>query len=287
MPNNYNYRSNVPAEVTFLVSRISRSSDDSVLLEILPGAFAFDAQSNIELHFYSQPNNALILSLVVEPEDIAEILKSHIVTYDDGTLRNYIKIDFSKLFDLNQTLLLPGDYKVVMNFFTNEIGKYFDRTMFIQEISDSKTEVQLAFADIKNDVDAQQANNLLSEFVEPSFEKSIAVGVAEKVFFSGVNLGDDAEGVTVSNLPDTIDTAAESFVDVLTRIDRVSPQVQVQFKEQVNTAIQNIYSRVKESIIEFGDSRIQRDELDIFIQDAVNKEVEMLRMLVDPRIKIQ
>jgi hypothetical protein len=287
MPNNYNYRSSVPSTTTFSVSRIAREPTDVILVQTLPAGFAFDAQSNIELHFYNQPTNTLLLSLVVEPADLREILKSHVVSYDDGSLRNYIRIDFTRLFELKQTLLVPGDYKVVMNFFANEIGDYFNRNLTIEQISDSRTEVELAFAGVQDQVDVVNANNLLREFVDPSFEKPIAVGVAEKVFFSGVDLGDSSEGITYDGLPDTITTSPESLEDVSNRLGRVSSQLQTEFEQQVNAAIQNIYTRVKEDIIQFGDFRIQREELDIFIRSAVEKEITALQNLVDSRIVVR
>jgi hypothetical protein len=288
MPNQPNYRSNITnvLDKTFSPSRIVRFPQDTVLLEILPAAFGFDAESTIEIHFYSQPANILQLSLVIEPSDI-DILKSHVVTHPDGTLQHYLRINFTELFERKTAVLLPGEYKVVMNFFANEIGSYNNRSLFVQQISDSRTEVQLAFFETNDETIIQQNQKHLQEFIEPSFDKLDAVGVAEKVFFSGVNLEDESEGITFSNLPDTIETAPESFGNVIERLTRVSPQLRVQFEEQINTAIQNIYTRVKENIIEFGDFRIQRNELDIFIQDAVTKEVETLRLSADPRIKIQ
>jgi hypothetical protein len=231
MPNQPNYRSNITnvTDKTFSPSRIVRVPQETILFEVLPAEFGYDPQSNVEIHFYSQPENILQLSLIVEPNDI-DILKSHIVTHPDGTLQHYLRIDFTELFERKVAILLPGEYKIVMNFFANEIGSYNNRSLFIQQISDTRTEVQLAFFETSDVQIIQENQELLEEFIDPSLNKLEASGAVEKVFFSGVNLGDDAEGVTVSNLPDTIDTAAESFVDVLTRIDRVSTQVQVQFK---------------------------------------------------------
>lgn len=278
MPNQPNYRSSINVlDKTFSPSRIVRFPQDTVLFEVLPAEFGYDAASNIEIHFYSQPANLLQLSLVVEPSDV-DILKSHIVTYPDGTLQHYLRIDFTALFDRKVAILLPGEYKVVLNFFTDEIGAYNDRSLFVQQVSDSRTEVQLAFFETDDVAVIQNNQNLLAEFVTPSLDKVDAVGAAEKVFYSGVDTDNPAEGLIYENIQPLIE-------DSVTRIQRLTPTSEEIFAAEVNATLLKIFENLKERIIINGDQRIQKDELDVFIREAVLQVIQTTPF-TDERIRV-
>ena len=181
MPNQENFRSDVTTvtEPRFLASRIVRVPDELILLEELAASFGFDIDDNVEIHFYTVPDNILTLSTVIRIRDT--ILKSHVVKYQDDTLKNYIRIDFTKLFLDKNLVLLPGDYRVVMNFFSDEIGKYDNRILSVSQISPSRTEVELIFNNTTDEVVREQNLIALKEFVEVGLNKPDAAGLAQKI----------------------------------------------------------------------------------------------------------
>lgn len=284
MPNPVNYRSDIGniIDKTYSPSRIVRFPQDTVLFETLPAAYGFDSTSNVEVHFYSLPTNILQLSLIIEPVDV-DVLKSHIVSHPDGTLQHYLRIDFTALFEKKAAILLPGEYNVVLNFFANEIGSYTNQALYIQEISDSRTEVQLAFFETTDLVRIEQNQAVLKEFVEPALDKIEAVGVAEKVFFSGLQLNDSTEGITFDSILANITAAPnQTLQNSINRINRLG--VEEQFKQQIEFALVKIFENLRERIIIEGDERLQRAELDAMVLASVQQEVEALKSIVNDRI---
>ena len=291
MPNQNNFRSDAttPDESRFLASRIVSFPEEEILLEQIPASFGYDVFDNIELHFYSSPENFLILSLVVNADD-GDVLKSHIVSYEDETFKNYIRIDFTALFEKKQVILLPGDYKVVMNFFANEIGSYDNRRMYIEEISDSRTEVQLQFFDTQNLQDRVDNIDSLNEFVPPSFSRPVAIGVAEKIFRSGVQLVDDTEGLTYNNILENIELdlsdVAQTIDNTIEKVKKLSPVAEDELKESINNFLPRLYEKMREEIVIRGDRRIQEDEFKEFIEEVVDNELKYLQSTIDRRILI-
>jgi hypothetical protein len=287
MPNQNNFRSDITTttEPRFLASRIVRFPDEEILFETIPSSFGYDVLDNIEIHFYSIPGNSLVASAIIRAEDSSSILKSHIVSYNDGTFKNYIRIDFTAFFEKNNIILLPGDYKIVLNFFADEIGNYNNRKMFIQEISDNRTEVQVQFF-TTTDIQLQQDNiNDVNEFVEPSFPKPVAIGVAEKIFRSGVQLLDDSEGLTYNNILQNIEIVEQQTLEnTIERVRRLSPVAEINLRDSINNFLPRLYKKIREEIVIRGDRRIQEDEFVQFIEEAVDAEINYLRSVVDRRI---
>lgn len=289
MPNQDNFRSDIttPADPRFLASRIVRFPEEEILYELIPASFGYDVFDNIELHFYSTLDDRLVVSLLIDVEGV-DSLKSHVVSYADDTFKNYIRIDFTKLFDDNNLILPPGDYKIVMNFFANEIGSYEDRKLFIQRISESRTEVQLQF-NPTGDLEERLANKSdLREFLEPSFPRPIAIGVAEKIFRSGVLAGDLTEGVTYDNILNNWERPEldQFFENTLHRIRRLSPQVEEDMEEAIHEFLPRVYEKMRELIVIKGDRRIQEDEFLAFMEEAIEVEFNRLQSAIDNRIKI-
>jgi hypothetical protein len=288
MPNQYNFRSDVTniSQPRFSTSRIVRSTDEGILLEQLPSSFGYETYDVIELHFYSIPDNILILSTIIDVENAEDILKSHIVSYNDGTFKNYIRIDFTKLFEENNLILVPGDYRMVLNFFSDEIGDYDSRKMYLQQISESGTEVQLAFYPPVDEVEQRSNEDELREFVEPSFDRPTAVGVTEKIFAAGVRLDDPSEGLTYQNITDNIETptANQTVESTLDRIARLGEPVVNEFEKDIEDFLLLLYEYIKNEIIIKSDRRIQENEFQEFIEQAINSKLPDLQKLVENRI---
>jgi hypothetical protein len=286
MPNQENFRTNLSTitDPRYTASRIINVTDNFILNEEVPASFAFDIDDVIEVHFYTTVGNQRVLSTTINPND--GIIKSHIVSYQDNSYKNYIRIDFTKLFTDKNLILVPGDYRMVLNFFSGEIGTYENRKLNIDVISDSRTEVQLSFNDTVNDVVLQENLYLLKEFVEKGFNKSDAVGTAEKIFESGVQLNSSDEGLTAFNIGLNIDTplANQTREDTLDRINAIG--VTEIFNQQLNSFLPELYKFVREEIVITGDDRIQESEFRDIIQRIVKEKINQLAKITDRRIQV-
>lgn len=291
MPNQNNFRSDITTktEPRFLASRIVKYPEDGVLLEELPGSFGYDNEDNVEFHFYSTivNSNDLILSVVTKLSD--GIVKLHIVGYTDGTYKNYLQIDFTKLFEINNLVLIPGTYKLVMNFFSDEIGSYADRRLSMVEMGPSRTEVELIFNNEYNSEVAVVENSLLlREFLQKSFNRADAVGVLEKIFKSGVQFSDDTEGATANNVIGAISVVPEQTYDeTIGKLERVS--INQDFSNRLNEFIPKLFEMAREEIIIKGlggDERIQQDEMFSIIERIVKSNIHQLQQTIDRRIVV-
>lgn len=286
MPNQVNFRSDVttPIEPRFSASRIVNNPSELILFEEVPASFAFDAQDNIEIYFYTIPGNQLLLTAIVTLRD--EIIKSHIVAYADNSYKTYIRIDFTKLFVDKNLVLIPGDYRMVLNFFSDEIGSYTDRRLTIDTISPSRTEVQLTFNNVIDEVTRAENQYLLKEFIEPSFNKLDAVGVAQKIFKSGVELNDSAEGVTATGVVENIQVPEinQTYENTMARIDRLN--LRESFDLQINNFLLQLGSFIQEEIVINGDDRIQQDQYEEIIRSMVANKITELRQVMDMRINV-
>ena len=290
MPNQNNFRSDITTNTDsrFLASRIVKFPEEGILKETIPASFAFDSYDNIEVHFYTNPGNVLLLSTVI-PISETDILKTHVVSYADGTLKNYIRIDFTKLFEKQQITVIPGDYRVAMNFFSDEIGSYYDRNLYVQVISESRTEVQLAFSNNTDEVTIEENKTAIHEFVTKSFDKPNAVGAAYKMFVTGVETGDNTEGITYDNIiPNiAIPDQRQTYDNTIRKIQRLSDDAESQFEKQINDFLVKLYETLRETLIIRGDRRIQEDEFQEFIKQSVEAKIQELQAAVDRRISLK
>ncbi len=287
MPNQSNFRSDITTKTDsrFFASRIIRFPEEGVLLEELPGSFGYKLTDNIEIHFYTATGNVLMMSTTVSVND-PDILKTHIVSYTDGTSKVYIRIDFTKLFEDKQLILIPGDYKMVLNFFSDELGSYYNKKLYIQEISPSKTEVQIGFTDNLDEVTIAKNQKAVEEFVPKRFTKAIAIGVAQKIFKSGIELDDVTEGVNYNNIVDNIAMAAiqqtqENTVDRWKRLG-IEPEV----REKINQFVSDLYETIVNEIVISEDEYIQETEFKNLIQVTIDDRIHLLRNVLSSKINI-
>ena len=255
-------------------------------MEEIPASFGFDSEDHIEIHFYTVPGKIRLISTIVSITD--NILKSHIVSYNDGTFKNYLQIDFTKLFIDKNIVLIPGDYQVVINFFSDEIGSYTDRILSIAEITPSRKEVELQFNNENSAQNIQKNEELFREFINKSFTKTDTVGVIQKIFKSGIELDSEAEGITAERLLSDINnlspTLSQTFDTTVARIERAG--LITPFVQQINEFIPTLASYIIERIVSLGDERIQKDELMAEIQLMVNQQINKLQGTVDSRIRV-
>lgn len=285
MPNQENYRTDLTKETDprFTVSRIINVPDETILNEEVPASFAFDVDDNIEIHLYSSIGNQLIFSTNIRLED--DIIKSHIVSYRDGTFKNYIRIDFTKLFEDKSLAVVPGDYRMVLNFFSDEIGSYDNKKLNVDIITDSRTEVQLSFNDTFDAVSRQINSRLLEQFIQKRFNKTNAVGVAEKIFVSGVELKNSSEGLTAENVEQNITVAVNQTASkTLDKINTIGAKKG--FDEKLNEFIPKLFEYISQQIVISESENIRETEFKNIIQRVVKEQINEFANSVDLRISV-
>lgn len=197
MSNQKNYVQQIPTSPqVFSVSRIAESENDRDIIQgRLPGQFGFDADDNIEMHFYDSANR--LVGSVVVPVNTG-IISARTVLLPDGTQDEKVVIDMTRVQKELGLLLAPGTYSVTINLFSNEIGSYVNPKMIIEEVSPSRTELRLGF----NNAFTQTESNELFEFVQPSVPRVVAAGLVSSVM--GVNeadvVGQTADGVAIGTI---------------------------------------------------------------------------------------
>ena len=284
MPNQSNFRSEVISKIEsrFLASRIVRFPTDQILLEEVPASFGYDPQDNVELHFYTIRGNTLITSIITKLAD--EVVKLHIVGYDDGTYKTYLQIDFTKLLVDKNITVVPGDYKVSINFFSDEIGSYDNKILAINEISPSRTEVEIYFTNTFDEVTLYNNRELIREFVDEGFSKAEAIGVMKKILNDGIESGNDSEGLTANNIIQNIEiTGLQTQQSSIDRLNTLG--LNTQFRDAINNYLPSLFEKVREKIV-IGDELVQSSELEQFITEEVDKTVEQLSVGMDARVKI-
>lgn len=282
MPNQNNFRSDITnkKEPRYLASRLVRVPEEQILLEEIPASFGYDNEDTVEIHFYTVQENALLLSTTIPLN--SGILKSHIVSYNDNTYKNYLEIDFTKLFLDKSLIFIPGEYNVVINFFSDEIGTYEDRQLEIQAISTSRTEVSVGFPATfpENQVLDEYQQNIIDEFATPSFSKVDSIGVMEKIITSGVKSVDDTEGMTASNVLPNV-TNPERIFNAL-----VNAEVFTEVQENLNDFIPKLFEVIRQEIIGNPDIYLQPDELIRHLRYAISIRIGNLQSSVSNRVRI-
>jgi hypothetical protein len=276
MPNQENFRTDLSqlTQDTQFVSRIIRLPQEGILLEELPGSFGYDFGDNVEMHFYTAQGNTLLLSTVVSVSE-ENIFKFHMVEYDDGSIQTYLRIDFTQLMESKNVILLPGDYKMVLNFFSDEIGNYNNKKLYIQEISPSRTELQLGFVDNTNPVKIDENEKLLKEFVSKSFDKITAIGVAEIILVNSFSENDSDTGLTYNGIFTQQERA---------KIDRaiLTSPTQNALEEFLNKTLETFTTK----IIEKTDERIQLDEFLTILEESIQENISFIRNLLRFKMSI-
>lgn len=281
MPNQNNFRSNInKSEPRFLASRLVRLPEEELLLEEIPASFGYDNEDVVEIHFYTVQENALLLSLTAPLN--SGILKSHLVSYDDNTYKNYLQIDFTKLFVDKSIIFIPGEYRVVFNFFSDEIGSYDDRQLEIKTISPSRTEIAVGFPPITppNEVLQQFQQDTIYEFTTPAFSKPDAVGIMEKIVTSGVRLNDSGEGMTTTNVLPNIQNP-ERTINALTNAELLT-----ELQEKLDDFIPRLFETVRREIVTNDDIYLQKEDLITYLRYAISVKIGQLQNTMNRRVKI-
>lgn len=272
MPHQPNYvqiLSQVPH--SFSVSRIAESeADTDILVGRLPGEFGFDADDNIELHFYDSQNTLVNSTLV--PINTG-IVSARTVILSEGQKEEKIVIDMTRVQKELGLYLVPGVYTLVINLFSDEIGSYKNKKLTVQEISDSRTELRLAFNVAYSDAEEQE----LYEFLEPSIPRVLAAGVVGSVM--GIESDNLITGPTDTEEQSKqfVDEVNSVLLDIIPTLQEDLSNLEPDLQTDLDTTIEYASTVVYDEFIKLLEitknsnkfDRLQSAELDVLIEEAV------------------
>lgn len=264
MANQGNYVERIPTNPkAFSVSRIAESEGDrEIIFGRQPGEFGFDADDNIEMHFYDGVNR--LIGSVVIPVSTG-IISSRTIVQPNSVKEEKIVIDMTRVQNELGLLIPPGTYTVALNFFSDEIGSFTNKKLSIQEVSPSRTELRLSF----NTTFTQTEENELFEFVQPSIPRVVAEGFMENL----VGLTDVVEKTQFIN--DVVGYLLDinpTLVDDLADLEADAP-------ENLNLTIDFLAGAIYDEFVALLEvtkntakfDRLQASELDVLVQEAVNR----------------
>jgi hypothetical protein len=268
MPNQLNFEQEINLNnIRFTVSRVAQIPEDNLLFSVEPADFGFYTNDNVEIHFYSKFTDELIYSQRVAITD--NILAIKTIEYTDEKYRNYITFDFNKFIELYPLAIGPGEYKIVLNIFSDEIGGYENRKMTIDAISDSRTEVNLRFTDAPTEKDIEELNY----FISPSIGKPFVDGVLQNILIKAAQNSDETIGVTIDRVIRELTVIGEEFD--LNRTDNLGRLTDVKiFIDQLMVAV---YERLRTELISFPQYRIAESEIRLIIERIFYEEFNKIK----------
>jgi hypothetical protein len=262
-----NYTESLPSNSKrYSVSRVATIPTDELLFAVEPADFGFTVNDNIEIHFYSKLTAGLVFSQRIDLTD--DILGIRTIDYVDNKFRNYITFDFNKYIELYPLKISPGDYEIVINIFSDEIGNYNDKKMLINAVSDSRTEVNLRFKDIT------ETNLLeLNEFVKPAISKPYLDGILQNIFITAGRQSNQSIGVTIQAILGELSAAGEA--QDLTRTEQLGRLGEVQ--ALVANLLETVYKRIQQILVSYPTFRVTEEEAKLIIERVFFEEFNKVR----------
>lgn len=267
MANQSNYTESAQeGNLRYNLSRVATIPTDEILFSVEPADFGFNVKDNIEIHFYSKLTENLIYSQRISLID--GILGIRTIQYEDSKTRNYITFDFNKYIELYPLKISSGDYEIVLNIFSDEIGSYEDRKLIINAVSDSRTEINLRFNDVT------ETNLLeLNEFVKPAISKPYLDGVIQNIFQNAATTSAETIGLTVSKILSELSESGEQ--EDLQRVDNIG-KIQL-LQGIVSNLLDTVYSRIRTELVSYPKYRVSEAEIKIIIERIFMEEFNKIK----------
>jgi hypothetical protein len=185
MPNQLNYQDRITTNPTQRPSRVTQLDRNLIDTQTKQILFGTTDKDNIELWIY-YPDGNLAGHVRLEPSDPALSL----VTLVDNTgPYEVLNLD---LHDISNRLFLdPGRYIMVSNFFRDEVGSENRYKLYIDEISQDRTEVRLRPVKPNSTTDTD-----IYEFITPSTTRLGANAIIDEVL--GQSTGERTQDEFVS-----------------------------------------------------------------------------------------
>lgn len=267
MAKQINYKQDiVTVEKRGYVLRFAEQINDPIILRIDPAEFAYYEKELVEMHLYEESTNRLVKSAYIPLS--SGLISARVYAQGTAPQDQAIVFEMTEITRQYFPTVKPGIYNITINFFSNMVGSVDDR-LVIETVSPSRTEIVVAFP---QEPTAEQLNDI-AEFVPPSVNKRLAQGIIEQLFNSENILDETAKSYESLTTPD-INGALSGTV----------PGTRLQYIGQFNyllslmpNLLDDIYKRTMDYLVEKSktDSRIQQNELELFITTAIEKEVDI------------
>jgi len=250
----------------------------------IPTDFAEDLKRDfVEFNFYDLNSNALLETVTltaahnydknyiyrrVTPDttDVDELVVRTRAMIDDGILR-----------------LSPGYYNVVVNFFAHEVGRVYGRPLHILEVSKSRKEMVVEYAQPFSEVERALARDEIREFVVPSMDIEDALALVKQIFQdSSDETATSAEELTTSDILSAYSQTYPSQYEALFNSSHYRNEAIIVEEEtetfltegrlgdKLPTVYYFLYDELLNSLNR-SDRRIQLTEMQIYIKNAIRR----------------
>lgn len=256
-------QNNYPSEITTLVnqrpSRINQFDEKLIREGQLTTLFGTDSREKLELWIYN-PDGTFAMHANI-PIISDELTTSTLV--DNTGAYEFLNMQLAKI--AKDYGLAVGRYSMVVNFFRDEVGSESSYQLYIDEISDDRTEIKITTADTTPSIQHD-----IYEFTEPSIPKQQAQGLMDQTFGKALdNTGLPAEVIDIND----IRTRLENIIsDTLERI--LYAGADSSLVSLFNIILNRTYSRALDNMsADISNLYIQREDFITYIKAALDTTI--------------
>lgn len=278
MANQFNYSEKLqpPLSMIYTISRIARYPDDPIIFAEISPELILNESHIIEFVLYNPTTGEFVRNLRAPyDESFIEIQE---LRYNDGKFTKYIVVDFTELDKLFPTFFIAGTFELVINIFVDTIGTEENRKLYIEKISPSRTEVQLAYRTPFDDAQTEE----LKDFIYKSMIKPDLYAFSNNLLkiandTKNALLGILAEEVIVKVMEDDPTGGKKYLYDLYS------------LQSNFQTVITNILSDANSVILEELKSkpeRMREDMVQLFIKEKLTDAFYKLQPQFNSNVKV-
>lgn len=214
--------------------------------------FGTTNNDNVEIYVYN-PDGSLVGHQTIGPLDTALTLTTLI---DNTGAYELLNVDMKDV--CNRMGIAPGRYSFVCNFFRDEVGSEAGYKLYISQISDDRTELQLTPVQVTPQTVAD-----LYDWVVPGVPREFAAGLIDQLFSADIS-GSLANAIT----PDKVAGQLDALIPGTTgRINYAGAGAA--YTLMVNTILTNALPRALDYLAnDVFNNEVQQIELDGYVIQA-------------------
>jgi hypothetical protein len=268
MANQNNFKTNIPRQTVgrILASRVFTNNLDK-LLELQVPAMVPE-EFYVEMSLYSLADNSLIYNTSF-PSTETGLFELVALKYDDLSIRRMLFIDFSKT--TIPFVNITGRYQLVVNFFAKEIGDITTQSLWVSDISPSRTELQLdILPEYKNNTRALELVN----FASPQINKLWVTDAIKQVFNQSSGTASNIPTDKTQMTPDIVTsflpkTVYQTIYNTSSQSETLSNAVESTIQNLLNTAYGYATSSI-DARISSGQQRFTQSDLVTIVSSSLS-----------------
>ena len=272
MPNQINYPDKLNGTYFQRPDRLTHTDIDVIRIGEKQVLFGVSARDIVEIWVYDA-NGAIVGHTNVDPTDPGLSL---VTLIDQTGPQEVLNIDFEEV--VNRMDIAPGRYATVLNILRDEVGSELGYKLYISDISDDRTEVQLSPVEI-----TPQSHADIHEFATPSVPRVFASALIDQVFAHTV-ASPTNESLSFAGIELALDAA---------RRDTIAKVMYAQQKPSLETIYTKIVTRAYPLALDnlakdTLNLYVQRPELEIYIMQAVTSVITAMVQAgeIDPHFEL-